>query len=366
MKDQGKISELNQSSHRYQSSNTVGWTPVLRRLRTDLREQDQALATLSPNATWDQVQEALYPKMMEYCSESSKRRIDGIRKHRAYQDFMLRYGDVFEPKIFTKEDYDDFIRFYEDPFHYPDKAMFEKIMLRYNQWLCARAGAKPSVNLSQFPRASIPSEYDSCLLLSGLEPYQETVILPLEMSDSYPRYSIHTDVKRFDPLISESSLYTPQSGVLEACDSVSEMLDELVDSSTFAQLSDLCTFRRPLLSVVVLSLVVLAVQVFRYTVLTVNFLSGLLLGVLFGKPKLKYQYVPQASPLTSDDGLAFTGKKTASTSMPTSANAPGMSVSPTTGWGQTTPNSAQPRVAPPKQSKKDPNDGMLNGFGIGI
>jgi len=363
MKDQGKISGVNQSSHRYQSSNTVGWIPDsprvglqrtrgrnLRRFRSKRRKLVKAAASLPPNASPEQVQWALYPEKMERLRARDFHKRQKAHRHQAYLDFMSRYGRVYRPKTFTKEDHESFVKFYDDPSRYPEMAMFEEITLRYNQWLCTCAGPKPAISLAQFPRADIPPKYVPSLLYGGHRSCRSDVPPQLRMPGYQP----------------SSLVYTPQSGVLEACDSVSEMLDELVDSSTFAQLSDLCTFRRPLLSVVVLSLVVLAVQVFRYTVLTVNFLSGLLLGVLFGKPKLKYQYVPQAAPLSSDDGLAFTGKKVASTSMPASANAPGMSVSPTTGWGQTTPNSAQPRVSPPKQSRKDPYDGPLNGFGIGI
>lgn len=82
-------------------------------------------------------------------------------------------------------------------------------------------------------------------------------------------------------------------------------------------------------------------------------------------------YEPQAAPLASDDGAAFTGKKTVSAPKPTTTSEPGTTQTFTLGWsngvkgGGSSTNTA-PRVTPPKPSKKDVNDGILNGFGVGI
>jgi len=420
MKDQGKISELNQSSHRYQSSNTVGrmsetYEPQgflglkvntikpdspssasmcddplhrtglqrthsrkARRVRAKQRERERILANLGANASREEKQWALYPKAMKQRTDADRRKQERIAKHAAYVDFMKEYVYKYgSHKIFIKEDYDAFCKYYDNPTQFPKSAMYEDILLRYNQYRSNRFGAKPAVNLSQFPRANIPaiSQYPSLTHISnsgwkGTPPQ-------LGMPDYDPEYDQYSVQAGSVPSIPEPPLYTPQSGVLEACESVSNMVEEIVASAAFSQLTDLCTFKRPLFSIVVLSLVTLALQVFRYTVLTVNFLSGLLLGMLYGNSRSKYPYVPHSSPLSSDDGAAFTGRKTVSSVRPASASAPGISVTATQGWGMSNRGapkqiqkiagaSPQPRITPPKAAKKDPFDGKLSGFGVGI
>ena len=89
------------------------------------------------------------------------------------------------------------------------------------------------------------------------------------------------------------------------------------------------------------------------------------LATLIADNRKKDSYSPQ-SGLESDDGAKFLGKVTpkfgSQPDKPATSGAPGIS---------TVLNGKnlfqQPRVAPPKPiSKKDPNDGPLNGFGIGI
>lgn len=82
-------------------------------------------------------------------------------------------------------------------------------------------------------------------------------------------------------------------------------------------------------------------------------------------------YEPQAAPLSPDDGAAFTGKKVVSVPKPTSTSEPGTTQTFTLGWsggikGSGSSTDAAPRTTPPKPIKKDPNNGLLNGFGIGI
>lgn len=82
-------------------------------------------------------------------------------------------------------------------------------------------------------------------------------------------------------------------------------------------------------------------------------------------------YVPQAAPLASDDGAAFTGKKSLTSSKPTSSSEPGTKQIPTVGWksgvtGSDSSANTAPRVAPPKPVKKDQFNGFINGFGVGI
>ena len=75
-------------------------------------------------------------------------------------------------------------------------------------------------------------------------------------------------------------------------------------------------------------------------------------------------YTPQAG-IAPDDGAKFLGKVTPKSGTPpdrpATQGAPGI----TSIQNGQMPN-LQPRVAPPKPSRKDPNDGPLNGFGIGI
>ena len=76
------------------------------------------------------------------------------------------------------------------------------------------------------------------------------------------------------------------------------------------------------------------------------------------------RYTPQAG-IAPDDGAKFLGKVTPKSGTPpdrpATQGAPGI----TSIQNGQMPN-LQPRVAPPKPSRKDPNDGPLNGFGIGI
>lgn len=416
MKDQGKISELNTSSHRYQSSNTVGrmsetYTPQgflgfnrhklyqvpemgaceepatrtglqrthsrkMRRVRAKMREQESILAAMPKNASQEEIQWALYPKAMKQRTEADDRKIVRQQKHQAYMEFIQEYQDFYyHKKKFSREDYNTFCRYYDAPTPNAKLEAFEEIMLRYNRYLCSVPGDKPSVSIKNFPRANIPAAYHS-RLLSGRSSDWEATPPQLGMPDYEDcHYTPHCGTRESELSVPEPPIYQPQSGFVETCTTVSTLVEEFMASPAYAQLYSLCTFERPILSLVVLSVATLVFQLCRYTVLTVNFLSGMLLGVLFSGNRLKY--TPQAAPLSADDGAAFTGKAAKASSKPASASAPGIASVPTVGWSATLFNKdantfasskpiAQPRVTPPKPIKEDPNNGPLNGFGIGI
>lgn len=200
-------------------------------------------------------------------------------------------------------------------------------------------------------------------------------------------------------LDNEGGNYTPQSGNLSSCvhakDAVqvcvSDVLDTMVETaSTPIGILDplvewcglpndplvlaihLATFRTPVYSVIALLAMYVLVSFIRDFCLTVRFIIGFLTGgILTSKTKKPVSlfdklYSPQAGVLTSDDGAAFKGtqeKKSAKfsgASVPASASSPGTTVIPTLGFSQPV------RTAPPKPTRKDPNDGPLNGFGVGI
>lgn len=88
------------------------------------------------------------------------------------------------------------------------------------------------------------------------------------------------------------------------------------------------------------------------------------LATLVADSRRTDSYSPQ-SGLESDDGAKFLGKVKPKTGLPpdkpATDGAPGIT-STLNGKNLT----QQPKVAPPKISKKDPYDGPLNGFGVGI
>lgn len=197
----------------------------------------------------------------------------------------------------------------------------------------------------------------------------------------------------------EGGDYTPQSGTLSSCVQakeavqicVSDVLDTLVETATtpvgvLDPLLDWCelpkdpamlalhlvTCRKPLYSIGAALATYVLVSFIRDFCLTLRFAFGFLAGcILAPKPKKPVSlfdslYGPQAGILNSDDGSAFKGTQPQKTdnfsgaSAPASRSAPGTSVNPTLGFSQPV------RTAPPKPTKKDPNDGPLNGFGVGI
>jgi hypothetical protein len=199
--------------------------------------------------------------------------------------------------------------------------------------------------------------------------------------------------------------YEPHSGSLETCANLLDSYDKVVASPLYGQVISLLKWENPLLSTAALLATSLALFIIKTCVMTFNFLFGCLIGVIFINKPSPYKYSPQSgrldnfktftkilskastivsailavivtlskdqgktvaytphSGITPDDGAKFLGKV-----VPKTGNVPDM---PDSTPGVTAINSRHtqvlPRTAPPKNSKKDPNDGPLNGFGIGL
>lgn len=206
-------------------------------------------------------------------------------------------------------------------------------------------------------------------------------------------------IDRIVPELDTSEVYVPQSGDLSSCVQakeavqvcVSDVLDTVVEAtSTPVKVLDpmldwcglpkdsmtlalhLATFRKPMYSLAAALAMYVLVSFIKDFCLTLKFVFGFILGrVCSPKPKkptslIDLLYSPHGGVLASDDGAAFTGtkeKKTTSSSgasAPAVRSSPGISATPSIGFSQGV------RTAPPKPTKKDQNDGLLKGFGVGI
>jgi hypothetical protein len=237
----------------------------------------------------------------------------------------------------------------------------------------------PTINFEHFPAANIPAIERS---IKRARAVNEPTPPQLGMPD-----------------------YEPQSGSLETCANLLDSYDKVVASPLYGQVISLLKWEKPLLSTAALLATSFALFVIKTCVMTFHFLFGCLIGVIFINKPPSYKYAPQSgrldnfktftqvlskastivsailavivtlsknpnkavaysphSGLTPDDGAKFLGKV-----VPKTGNVPDM---PDSTPGVTALNSVRnqvfPRTAPPKISKKDPNDGPLNGFGIGI
>jgi hypothetical protein len=395
MKDQGKISELNTSSHCYQSSNTVGQAPEPFESQSDfqpspegrypkfVRDMDErhnhkctkmwtctreerlqankrylkllrSLAKTKNNGTLSSVNKLLGSDYVNFGLTSNQR----MSRHSSYLKFLNSYNHsrVMAMDKFDKTSFGVFLIDY-----IPDKPykVQEKFLRKLDGFY---ASFIPSINFDMFPDISSSPAF--------------------EEAESSTRYSPQSG------LINEQCSKYCDSAVNSNLAQYLLLLPEILKRFSTLLLNQISThFEVDMTWGMVVWLLLLLYVLYKIVTDMLHALT-FFLGIFTGwqweanskcndfkpgyykSPKDLFlssshnhcsKYSPQAGVLNSDQGDDFKG--TSPKQSPTSdkpAVTPGVSAHI---------NSAQrifARQAPIKQSRKDPNDGPLNGFGIGI
>jgi len=193
MKDQGKTSELNKSSHRYQSSKTVGrksetYSPQAflsvkfgnqdtvmenacaatpgqglqrtksrnaRRRRANQRRLEERIAALPPDASPEEYARVHDPKAYDLLQVANQRRAARQRRHENYVEFMRRYNKRYATNLWlSKKTHDYFCSIYceDEPFIVRSEDL-EKLHTIVGSNVVAVGDLKPSVNFDHFPNA---------------------------------------------------------------------------------------------------------------------------------------------------------------------------------------------------------------------
>lgn len=354
--DQGKISELNKSSHRYQSSNTVG----------RMSEGHGALAFLASTKT----------------NHGCESLLSEGKSDKKEKDFSMQMCKVSSSDL--RSYLEDSVNFDEFPNASPINNITELAKKEstsepgFATWFVPQSGRLQSTGTLAFSTART-KRVGRRTRASAVD------FISMESSQFLPTY--RTDIVCNPQSITSADRYAPQMGeVSETCQAATQAAantcyQELAKWPIFdlsvakAQLLKMSSYLEQECDFVAITFVVtmsyIAYRILSNLALLGTWMLGYATCAIGARQHQQFytsKYSPQAGVLTSDDGAAFKGvkpkKATAASKTPKKVASSTQSTPGVTMLYKTYTSS----FGGPPKSNKDPrsHDGPLNGFGVGI